>query len=206
MKKIKGILAICCALLLIFSGKQLTYAFSGEPTVIYDGRKKEFSFVNVQNMDLYRKFKNVVPGDVIRQKILLKAERINTPTEIYLDMEAVKGLKQTIYLQGKALQVTLEKIQIGRVSGDTDYEMMVVLEVPKELGNEIADLEKEVSWIFYAYELENENRTETMVSKGEVPKTGDDHFSIRYITMASAALLVIVVIRSRDKINTRKKK
>ncbi len=199
MKKIKSLLLILCCLLLFFSGIQVSRAFLAEPTVLYNGSKKEFSFVNVQNLDLYQNFKNVVPGDVLEQKILLQTERIENPTDIYLHTEPLNGIIQTIYLNGKVLAEEDGRSWLGKVRGDKKHEITVVLEVPKEAGNEIADLEKEVQWIFYACETTEDKELGTTVVKGEIPKTSDGNLPLVYMIMAAGSVLGIAAVLMNKK-------
>ena len=71
MKRIRLIILLLSCVIFIYSGVRMSLAFGREPGVIYDGKEKSFTFVNTEETDLFREFKDVIPGDVLTQKIKL---------------------------------------------------------------------------------------------------------------------------------------
>ena len=62
-------------LIAIFLSVKLNQAYSLKPTIYYDGQKKEFTYFNVENKDLFNDLKEIMPGDVKEQEILFKTEK-----------------------------------------------------------------------------------------------------------------------------------
>ena len=108
-------------LMIVLSGVKLNQSYSTEPTIYYDGQKKEISFINIKDTDIFRDFKELMPGDRKEQEILFKADNIKKNTKIFLslannvDKEILKFIK--IYENDKEIMQT--KFSFGRGCKDS---------------------------------------------------------------------------------------
>lgn len=138
-----------------------------QPTLVYDGASKSFSYRNVEGSDLFASFKDLVPGDERSQQFTVVAEHLDRPTTLYLrtDYDAA----ETAGLEAVELTVTADGTgvsdgAVGRdhrldrdtklVSLDRDgsFETDVAIRVPTSVGNELADSSHRLRWVFTAQE------------------------------------------------------
>lgn len=211
MKKIHLFLILLICTLVSTWAVSYTIAYSAEPTVRYDGRKQEFYFLNITEKDLFQDLKEVVPGDKITQRIRIGVGNCQKQTEMYLRGESIDAdkLPETIKLkvyQGENLisegslneQGNLKDgVRLYRFTKDAEIELQVVLEIPDSIGNEVADLRKEIQWIFTINEYEGTTIFGT-ASQG-VPKTGDKNQIPVQILLAAAALTGTVLLEKKKK-------
>ena len=57
------------------------------PEVSYHGKEQSITFKNTDGTDLFQGFKNLMPGDVREQEMILKAKNITHETSFYLRAE-----------------------------------------------------------------------------------------------------------------------
>ena len=187
-KKIVIIVLGLSILITFFSGMKLNQAYSPLPTIYYDGHKKEFTYFNINNNDLFTNLKEIMPGDVKEQEILFKIDNIRKNTKIFLNIN--KNIEQKllqyikIYVDNKELIGNEEYIELGAFSKDNEIKLKVVIEVPKEVGNEIENLKYNMDWKLLIQE-ENEELL-------EVPQTYDDSNIIIYFIIAIVALCCMI--------------
>ncbi len=168
MKKFRIVSLFICIAALILSAIEITLAFPSEPTVSYDGKAKEFIFVNTVETDLFPSFKEVVPGDCISQEINVRGNHISTATDFYLraevedDIVIPEEIVLKVYLENEMISSSslntsgslTENVHLCQLTKDGSVKLKAVLEVPTSVGNEISDMQKEVKWIFTAQEKE----------------------------------------------------
>ena len=78
MKKIKISIILLSIIIFIFSIIKISEAHTTILTLCFDGNKKEISFINDSNGDLFNNLKDIMPGDIREQEILLKLENKKT--------------------------------------------------------------------------------------------------------------------------------
>ena len=207
----KFFLILIVSTLISTSAASFTIAYSAEPTVQYDGRRQEFSFFNMTEDDLFRDLKEVVPGDHITQRIRIRVEHCQKKTEMYLRGESTDDVKlpETIKLkvyQGENLisegslneQGNLKDgVQLYRFTKDQEIELQVELEISDSIGNEVADLRKEIQWIFTVNEYEGTDISGT--ASQSIPKTGDRNQIPLQFLAAAGALTGLICLEKRKK-------
>lgn len=168
-------------------------------TVYYDGNKKEFSLLNVENTDLFTNFKEMMPGDIKEQEILFKLENIKKNTKLFLkinnneNQEFLKYINMKIYINNVELRKNNEYVELGTFLEDSETMLKVVVEVPKEVGNEIQGLEQEMSWRIFVQE-ENDELV-------EVPQTYDNLLFYIIIMIISFMIIIYCVLNLRKNKN-----
>lgn len=167
--------------------------------VTYSGNAGEFIFApgsEYSLTDLFTEFKDVMPGDKLTQKILLKND-------------ASKAVKVKIYMRAlgahedseeflSQLQMTVEKKQdtelfegsaaetaqltdwvlLGTLYSGGECELDVILEVPITLDNQFQNLAGYLDWQFAVEEFpveEGDPVPPIAPDEGELPKTGDQN-------------------------------
>ena len=169
--------------------------------VIYDGNAQEFIFAPGSEhspTDLFPEFKDVMPGDRIVQKIVVKNTADNDrDVKIYVRAlgaheDSVDFLSQ-LWLQvekkeeqGSALLfdgASSEKAQLtdwvclGSFASGSEVELQVILEVPVELDNAYSSQIGKLDWEFMVEEfpIEEEDTPQTpgQQGSGTVLPTGD---------------------------------
>lgn len=174
----------------MFCGVELSKAYDVSSTVYYDGNKKEFSLVNVENTDLFTNLKEMMPGDIKEQEILFKLENIKKNTKLFLKInndekqEIFKYINMKIYINNVELRKNNEYIELGTFLEDSETMLKVVVEVPREVGNDIQGLQQEISWRIFVQEENSE-----LV---EVPKTYDSSNLLFYIIIMIISFIIII--------------
>lgn len=184
-RKLRTIIVVALVIALTLSFAVLTMSQDNIPTVILDGQSRSFKFINVASPiyghehsgnDLFARMKNVMPGDTIEQKIIVRAENIGNQTaKINLRVEPALYDEQSVLESLNAHQrdyaallnneyVTLEVyngdkllssaelgegVLLGTFRNNQSSELTVRLVVDKRAGNELAGLHAEVDWVFY---------------------------------------------------------
>lgn len=181
MKRIKLIILLLSCVIFIYSGVQMSLAHGREPGVIYDGKEKAFTFINTQETDLFKEFKDVIPGDVLTQKIKLYCQNISSKTNLFLKasiddaVDLPDDITLTVYSgeniishgSADATNGLDEYVLLGTFSKDGEIDLSVVLTVPRSIGNEISYVEKNIDWQFAVQVLDEDK---TPISS---PVTGD---------------------------------
>ncbi len=160
MKHIKQIILLLSCAAFICSGIGMTLALAREPAVVYDGKKQAFSFVNTEKTDLFKEFKDVIPGDVLTQKINIYCQSISSTTKLFLKASTDDGVDlpdditltvysgENIISHGAADSANglNDYLQLATFSKDGQIELSVVLTVPTSVGNEISYVNKNIDW------------------------------------------------------------
>ena len=176
-------------LTLISSTIKITQAYKSEPTIYYNGKNKEIVYFNVRDKDLFPNLKDLMPGDKKEQEIILKADNIKTDTKFFLEFieenNSYISNYITIFLEGKELSKENNIIQIANNSQDFETKLKVVIDVPKEAGNEIEDQVYRIDWNILIQEEDSE-----LIN---VPNTFDNSNIVLYVCMLCISLFVMTV-------------
>lgn len=177
-----------CILMIVLSGIQMNHAFSKGPTICYDGQKKEFVYFNIKDKDLFTDLKDLMPGDKKEQEVTFKAQNIRTNTKFFIniskssDENIEKYIK--IYANNKELIKNEEYIELANFSNDDELTLKVIVNVPKEAGNELQDLEYNLEWNI----LVQEENGEII----DVPNTYDSTNISLYIAIIIISFIIMI--------------
>ena len=205
----KKILTLITTIILIFAISIPALAADGN--VIYSGNAGEFIFQpgsDYSLTDLFPDFKDVMPGDTLTQKILVK-NNAKKRVRIYVrslgaQEESVDFLKQmSLYVGVKentalfeapadqSAQLT-EWTQLGTFEPGAEIELEVGLQVPTTMDNKDKKHVGYIDWEFLVEEI-----------GGPRPQTGDNANYLPWAITAGASLVVIVCVfwkrRKKDK-------
>lgn len=176
-------------LTLISSTLKITQAYKSEPTIYYDGKKKEIVYFNVKDKDLFPNLKDLMPGDKKEQEIILKADNIKKNTKVFLEFSGERNNfildYITIFLGDKELSKENNTIQIANSSKDFEIKLKFVVNVPKEVGNEIEDQVYRIDWNILIQEEDSELK--------KVPNTFDNTNIVLYFCMFFISIFVMIV-------------
>ena len=209
MNVLKKVILLLCSAVILCSGVKITLAYSAEPTLCYDGGDKTFTFFNTDGTDLFSEFKALMPGDTRTQELVLEAKNITADTMLFLcarcsesDREALGALTlrvsddhNNLISEGFAQEADerSENVKIGEFTKSGKVRLKAVLTVPTSVGNELADAEKHIEWIFTV----QENGEDVLVKP---PKTGDTSTTGLWIAIMCAALLfMLVAVKKRSR-------
>lgn len=174
--------------------------------VVYDGNAREFIFApgsDFSPTDLFPEFKDVMPGDRIVQKIVVKNTADNgRDVKIYLralgahedSVDFLSQLRLLVEKQEEQGSVLLfdgaasEKapltdwVCLGSFASGSEVELQVILEVPVELDNAYSSQIGKLDWEFMVEEFPIEEEEDTPQTPGQEsgaegepssPPTGD---------------------------------
>lgn len=187
-------------------------------SVTYDGNAKDFVFspgTEYSPTDLFENFKNVMPGDTLMQKIVIKNDAAeNTDVKIYLrslgaadgSEDVLSQMKLTV-LNGseelfdapadKTAQLS-DWVLLGTFKAGAEITLDVALEVPIEADNSIAGELAYLEWEFKAEELPIEEEDPDDPTEPEdpsdPPKTGDESNLMMWIILAGVAVVLVAVL------------
>lgn len=194
-----------CGALLVALGLLCSSALAEDAAVRYEGGAEKFVFLpgSMQSdSDLFANFKDVLPGDVIEQKITV-SNKTGKQVRIYLraepvteaDRDFLSQLKLNVksgsseIFEGAASEQDglAENTLLGTFKKDGSVELTATLTVPHELGNAYMGREGTVPWTFLVEEIPVD----------DTPQTGD-WFSLpvwgalaAVVLLALAAALVL---------------
>ncbi len=188
--KIKHIVLIILLslILIIFCGVKINRAYNEGPTIIYDGQKKEITYHNINDKEIFTDLTELMPGDVRQRVVTLKAENIKNKTKLFLKMNhdidenVLKYIK--VYADNKELKNHEEFIEIGDFTDDNEIQLKIVVDIPKEVGNEIESLNYSVEWNILVQEEDGK-----LVN---VPNTFDDNNIVLYVFIMIIAMIILV--------------
>lgn len=172
--------------------------------VIYSGDSGKFIFEpgsEYSPTDLFPEFKDVMPGDTLTQKIVVKN---NAKKSVKISMRALGAHEDSKDFLSK-LNLYVEKVtdtplfeapadqtaqltewrQIGVLAAGGEAELMVGLQVPTSLDNNYKKLVGYLDWEFMVEEIDDGSTQTGDASKGWLWVAGVD---------TSAALIVIILI------------
>lgn len=194
MKKIKNIFLLFLTFVVVLSSVRLTYSFNDEKTLYYDGNKKEIKYFNLSDKDLFSSFKNLMPGDIKEETIKFKMNNIDSNTNLYINIEenisSINYLNFKIYKNDTLIfdnkkDEQPELIDLGKFNKDSNFDLKLKLEIPKETGNEIQDLKLNLKLNF----IIEENGEQI-----EVPSTYDDSNIIINLFVMIISLITLLIM------------
>lgn len=212
MKRVSMIL-LC---LLLIASSAVTVFAAG--TVTYDGAARKFIFEPGSNQsptDLFSDFKNVMPGDSLTQKILIRNDRSNeVKIKLYIRSQGAQQgtdaflsqMNLTVKQDGDSImfaapanetaQLT-DWVYLGTIYSGGEITLDVTLDVPITMGNEFQEQIGFVDWQFKVEELPVEPTDPTP------PKTGDTFSLPLYIGLMAFSLtgLIVLLLTKKRKAN-----
>ena len=205
----KKMTRLCLTLMMIFTVAMPVFAADGN--VIYSGDSGKFIFEpgsDYSPTDLFPNFKDVMPGDTLTQKIMVKN---NAKKSVKISMRALGAHENSVDFLSK-LNLSVEKVTdttvfeatadqtaqltewrtLGVLVAGGEAELSVVLQVPTDLDNNYQELVGYLDWEFMVEEIDDGGT-----------QTGDrvDYWPWMIGFGCSVLAIVIVVItkRRRDK-------
>ena len=207
-QRIRQMILLLSCVIFVYAGIQVTLALGRDPGVLYDGKKEAFTFINTEETDLFREFKDVIPGDVLTQKIKIYCQNISSTTKLFLrasiddNVDLPEDITLTVYSgeniisHGAADTVNGldDYVLLGTFPKDGEMELSVVLTVPTSIGNEISYVEKNIDWQL-AVQVLGEDKEPIAP-----PQTGDDNVVCQYvIIMAICIIACFFALKKRGK-------
>ena len=211
MKRVSMIL-LC---LLLIASSAVTVFAAG--TVTYDGAARKFIFEPGSNQsptDLFSDFKNVMPGDSLTQKILIRNDRSNeVKIKLYIRSlgaqqdtdDFLSQMNLTVKQDGDSImfaapanetaQLT-DWVYLGTIYSGGEITLDVTLDVPITMGNEFQEQIGFVDWQFKVEELP------LSPSDPMYPSTGDasNLFLYSALMFLSLSALIILLLAKRKKL------
>lgn len=181
-------------------------ALAADGNVTYSGDAGEFIFAPGSAdspTDLFPNFKDVMPGDSIEQKILVKNDAskgvkvkiylralgAHAGSEDFLSKLNLRVEKQTdtIYFEAPADQTAqmTDWVYIGLLYSGGTAELNVILDVPTSLDNEDQNQMGYLDWEFMIEELPVEDT--------DPPATGDNSHVAMYVTVSTLSGVLVVL-------------
>ena len=209
----KKCLMLFCAVALLISLAMPAGAVDGQ--VVYAQDAEKFFFLpgsEYSPTDLFPNFKDVMPGDVLSQTILVKND-ISNDCKVKVYMRALGAHEDSVeFLSQLKLTVTKDTdtvmfdaaadqtaqltdwVYLGTLYSGGECELTVQLEVPVTLDNTFKNLVGYLDWEFAVEELPVENTD-------PVPPTGDNSNLMLWsaLGIGSVAMLMILLFVGRRK-------
>jgi len=181
---------------------------AAEGNVIYSGDAGEFIFAPGSEhslTDLFPEFKDVMPGDTLTQKIVVKN---NAKKSVKISMRALGAHEDSKDFLSK-LNLYVEKVtdtplfeapadqtaqltewrQIGVLAAGGEAELMVGLQVPTSLDNNYKKLVGYLDWEFMVEEIDEGSTQTGDASKGWLWITG--------VGISATLIVIILIVRKR---------
>ena len=211
----KRIITFLCVLGIMLS---MAVTASAAGTVTYDGTAQKFIFEPGSNQsptDLFSDFKNVMPGDSLTQKILIRNDSSNkVKIKLYIRSQGAQQgtdaflsqMNLTVKQDGDSImfaapanetaQLT-DWVYLGTIYSGGEITLDVTLDVPITMGNEFQEQIGFVDWQFKVEELPVEPTDPTP------PQTGDSFSLTLYIGLMAFSLtgLIVLLLTKKRKAN-----
>ena len=211
----KRFITFLCVLGILLS---MTVTASAAGTVTYNGTAQKFIFEPGSNQsptDLFSDFKNVMPGDSLTQKILIRNDRSNeVKIKLYIRSQGAQQgtdaflsqMNLTVKQDGDSVmfaapanetaQLT-DWVYLGTIYSGGEITLDVTLDVPITMGNKFQDQIGFVDWQFKVEELPVEPTDPTP------PQTGDNFSLPLYIGLMAFSLtgLIVLLLTKKRKAN-----
>lgn len=204
----RGVLVL--VMLLIMTMSTIT-GTAAEGNVIYSGNAGQFIFAPGSEhslTDLFPEFKDVMPGDTLTQKIVVKN---NAKKSVKISMRALGAHEGSKDFLSK-LNLYVEKVtdtplfeapadqtaqltewrQIGVLAPNGEAELMVGLQVPTSLDNNYKKLVGYLDWEFLVEEIDDGSTQTGDASKGWLWIAG--------VGTSAALIVIILIVRKRREI------
>ena len=144
MKRLKIIFIILFIPLLVLSSYNLSAAYSTNKILYYDGKNKEFKYYNTSNHVLFDNFKELMPGDKKEDSITISAKNISKDSRLYMEIknnEILDYVNIKVYSNDMAVfdsaKESEKRILLYTFNKDDDITLKFVIQIDKEVGNEI---------------------------------------------------------------------
>lgn len=211
MKRVKRILMLL--LTMLYAVTMMPAALAAEGNVTYSGDAGQFIFSpgsEYSPTDLFPDFKDVMPGDRLNQKLLVKNDASKAvDVTIYIRSQgALSGSEAFLSQMRLSVQIPNEEaplfdapadqtgqltdwVCLGTFTSGAEMELDLVLDVPTTMGNDCQEQIGKLRWEFWLLET-----PVTKPGEPEVPKTGDTSNIMLYgaAFAASGAALILLLI------------
>ncbi|MDO4268754.1 MAG: hypothetical protein Q4C73_09785 [Eubacteriales bacterium] len=167
----KSVKKFICILAVLVTGISVT-AFAEDAAIRYEGKAHNFvrDADGGELTDLFLNFKNVMPGDTLKQSIVLKNPSSNR-FRARISLRSLGGTLEQEFLSQMKLKITAEDSSVlseaasDQTAGLTDWVVLgtvkpgaetvinVELTVPLEMDNEFQKLTGNIQWEFKVEEL-----------------------------------------------------
>ena len=203
MNRVNRLLTLVAVFVLLLTLSATALAADGN--VSYSGNAGQFVFepgTEYSLTDLFPNFKDLMPGDTVTQRILLK-NNANRRVNVRISMRALGAHHDSVeFLSQLELKVTQvgktdlfeapadqtaqlsDWVLLGFLSSGGQVELEVTITVPTTVGDDFQNQVAYLDWQFMAEETPS----------GYTPQTGDQAQLGLYLTMMVAALVAIIVI------------